>query len=227
MTSPKRTRMTGIERRQQLINVGRSLFASKGYDSTSVEEIATTAGVTKPVVYEHFGGKEGLYAVVVDREVLRLVTTISDSLSSAIHPRQLVENTALTLLEYIDNHEDGFRVLVRDAPSEHSAGSYSSVIGDVASQVEHLLASRFADVDIDAKWAPLYAQMLVGLIAQIGQWWLEERAFDKETVAAHVVNLTWLGLRNLKPDPRLLNHQPPQTPTHAEATDKQNSSPHE
>lgn len=212
MTAPKRTRMTGIERRQQLINVGRSLFASKGYDSTSVEEIATTAGVTKPVVYEHFGGKEGLYAVVVDREVLRLVTTISDSLSSAVHPRQLVENTALTLLEYIDSHEDGFRVLVRDLPSEHSAGSYSSVIGDVATKVEHLLASRFADVDIDAKWAPLYAQMLVGLIAQIGQWWLEERAFDKETVAAHVVNLTWLGLRNLKPEPRLLNrdNSPPQ-----------------
>lgn len=205
MAPNKRTRMTGIERRQQLINIGRSLFASKGFDATSVEEIASTAGVTKPVVYEHFGGKEGLYAVVVDREVLRLVTTISDSLSSAEHPRLLVENTALTLLDYIDKHEDGFRVLVRDAPSEHSAGSYSSVIGDVANKVEHLLAKRFADAEIDAKWAPLYAQMLVGLIAQIGQWWLEERAFTKEVVAAHVVNLTWLGLRNLNPDPQLLN----------------------
>lgn len=205
MAPNKRTRMTGIERRQQLINIGRSLFASKGFDATSVEEIASTAGVTKPVVYEHFGGKEGLYAVVVDREVLRLVTTISDSLSSTEHPRLLVENTALTLLDYIDKHEDGFRVLVRDAPSEHSAGSYSSVIGDVANKVEHLLAKRFADAEIDAKWAPLYAQMLVGLIAQIGQWWLEERAFTKEVVAAHVVNLTWLGLRNLNPNPQLLN----------------------
>ncbi|MDO5728263.1 MAG: TetR/AcrR family transcriptional regulator [Actinomycetaceae bacterium] len=205
MAPNKRTRMTGIERRQQLINIGRSLFASKGFDATSVEEIASTAGVTKPVVYEHFGGKEGLYAVVVDREVLRLVTTISDSLSSTEHPRLLVENTALTLLDYIDKHEDGFRVLVRDAPSEHSAGSYSSVIGDVANKVEHLLARRFSDAEIDAKWAPLYAQMLVGLIAQVGQWWLEERAFAKEVVAAHVVNLTWLGLRNLRPNPQLLN----------------------
>ena len=59
--------MTGRERREQLVQVGRSLFAEKGYDGTSIEEIAARANVSKPVVYEHFGGKEGLYAVVVDR----------------------------------------------------------------------------------------------------------------------------------------------------------------
>ena len=61
--------MTGKERREQLLDVGRSLFAQKGFDATSVEEIAAKADVSKPVVYEHFGGKEGLYAVVVDREI--------------------------------------------------------------------------------------------------------------------------------------------------------------
>lgn len=202
----KRTRMTGIERREQLITVARKLFATRGFDATSVEEIASKAGVTKPVVYEHFGGKEGLYAVIVDREVIRLVETISTSLVSSEHPRHIVENTALALLDYIDSHTDGFRVLVRDAPAENTS-SYSSVIGDVASRVEHLLAQRFSAAKMDPKWAPLYAQMLVGLIAQVGLWWVEERAFKKEVVAAHVVNLTWLGLRNLRPDPQLLSQQ--------------------
>ena len=64
----KRTRMSGVARREQLVAVGRSLFAEKGFDATSVEEIAARAKVSKPVVYEHFGGKEGLYAVVVDRD---------------------------------------------------------------------------------------------------------------------------------------------------------------
>ena len=64
-------RMSGRERREQLISVGRTLFADKGFEAVSVEEIASTAGVSKPVVYEHFGGKEGLYAVVVDREGAR------------------------------------------------------------------------------------------------------------------------------------------------------------
>ena len=55
-----RARMTGTQRREQLVQVGRKLFAEKGFGGTSVEEIAAAAGVSKPVVYEHFGGKEGL-----------------------------------------------------------------------------------------------------------------------------------------------------------------------
>ena len=61
--------MTGAERREQLLGVGRRLFAERGFDAASIEEVAARAGVSKPVVYEHFGGKEGLYAVVVDREM--------------------------------------------------------------------------------------------------------------------------------------------------------------
>ena len=57
-----RIRMTGTQRRQQLIEIGRALFAERGYEATSIEEIAQRANVSKPVVYEHFGGKEGLYA---------------------------------------------------------------------------------------------------------------------------------------------------------------------
>ena len=68
-----RVRMTGAERRQQLLDVGRELFGQRGYEATSIEEVAARADVSKPVVYEHFGGKEGLYAVVVDREIRTLL----------------------------------------------------------------------------------------------------------------------------------------------------------
>ena len=74
-------RMTGKQRREQLLDIGRSLFAEKGFDATSVEEIAQRAGVSKPVVYEHFGGKEGLYAVVVDREMSALLESITGALT--------------------------------------------------------------------------------------------------------------------------------------------------
>src|SRR5487761_2284825 len=70
---PGRKRMTGKERREQLLDIGRRLFAERGFEGTSIEEIAAQADVSKPVVYEHFGGKEGLYAVVVDREVERFI----------------------------------------------------------------------------------------------------------------------------------------------------------
>src|SRR5258708_19279744 len=72
--------MTGKERREQLLDIGRRLFAKRGLDGTSIEEIAAQAGVSKPVVYEHFGGKEGLYAVVVDREVDRFLSMATEGL---------------------------------------------------------------------------------------------------------------------------------------------------
>src|SRR6478735_6134511 len=70
---PERVRMSGRERREQLIDVGRKLFAAKGFEAVTIEEIASRAGVSKPVVYEHFGSKDGLYAVIVDREMNALM----------------------------------------------------------------------------------------------------------------------------------------------------------
>ena len=91
--------MTSLQRREQLIEVGRSLFAAKGFEAVSVEEIAAHAKVSKPIVYEHFGGKEGLYAVIVDREMRALTGTLTAALDDpTVHPRQIVERTGLALL---------------------------------------------------------------------------------------------------------------------------------
>lgn len=198
-----RARMTGKERREQLLTVGRKLFAEKGFEATSVEEIAATAEVSKPVVYEHFGGKEGLYAVVVDREIQHLLSQITGALGQAAHPRALLEQAALALLAYIEESTDGFRILVRDSPVTQSTGGFASLINDVASQVEHILAAEFKARGLDAKAAPLYAQALVGMVALTGQSWLDTRKPKRDEVAAHLVNLAWNGLAGLEAKPRL------------------------
>jgi AcrR family transcriptional regulator len=195
--------MTGGERREQLVTVARSLFAEKGFEGTSVEEIAALAAVSKPVVYEHFGGKEGIYAVVVDREVAALLGALTASLRSPGHPRAIVERTALAFLDYIETNGDGFRVLVRDSPVAEATGPFHSMLGDIATHVEDLLAEQFSRRGLDPSTARLYAQMLVGMIAFTGQWWLEERTPDKRMVAAHLTNLGWNGLQGMERTPRL------------------------
>ena len=200
---PARIRMTGRERREQLLVVGRSLFAEKGFEATSIEEIAARAGVSKPVVYEHFGGKEGLYAVVVDREMGNLLDRLTRALSSG-QPHELVEQAALALLTYIEEETDGFRILARDSPMAGAGGTFSSLLNDIANQAEHILAREFAQRGIDTNLAPMYAQMLVGMVALTGIWWLEERKPPREVVAAHLVNLGWNGLRHMEPSPRPL-----------------------
>lgn len=195
--------MTGRERREQLLDVGRSLFAERGFDGTSIEEIAARANVSKPVVYEHFGGKEGLYAVVVDREMAELLDRITTALGSATHPRLVLERAALALLDYIEASTDGFRILVRDSPVAQSTGGFASLISDAASQVEHILGAEFRARGFEAKFAPMYAQALVGMVALTGQWWLEVRKPKKAEVAAHLVNLAWNGLAGLEHKPKL------------------------
>ena len=198
-----RSRMTGKQRREQLIDVGRKLFADKGFEATTVEEISSKAGVSKPVVYEHFGGKEGLYAVVVDREIAALLDGITGALSADLGSRETLERAASALLDYIESSTDGFRILVRDSPTGQSTGSFASLISDVASQVEHILAAQFRNRKLDPKAAPLYAQMLVGMVALTGQWWLDSPKMKKADVAAHLVNLAWNGLANLEKRPTL------------------------
>lgn len=213
--------MSGQERREQLLDIGRKLFAEKGFEAVSVEEIASKAGVSKPVVYEHFGGKEGLYAVVVDREMTYLLGQISDALeptdsAGSTNARVLLERAGLALFDYIERYPDGFRILVRDTPASHdpeagtvitSSGTFASVIVDVAARVEHLLGRQFKAHGLSAKWAPLYSQMLVGMVAQTGQWWLDVRKPKKEEVVAHLVNIAWNGLQNLTDKPSLVTRK--------------------
>jgi len=194
--------MTGKERREQLLDIGRRLFAERGLDGTSIEEIAARADVSKPVVYEHFGGKEGLYAVVVDREVERFIAMATRLLAGDDHMEKF-EVAAVELLRYIEDNSDGFRILVRDSNPSSGSGTFASLISDIASQVEYILGDVLKDRGYDPKLAPMYAQMLVGMVAFTGQWWLDARKPELEVVAAHLVNLAWNGLAALDPKPQI------------------------
>jgi AcrR family transcriptional regulator len=194
--------MTGKERREQLIGVSRALFAEKGFDGTSIEEIAAKAKVSKPVVYEHFGAKEGIYAVVVDREMQRLLSMVTQSLVDA-PPRLKLERAALAMLQYIEESSEGFRILVRDSHAASGTGTFASLISEIARQVEDVLAEAAAAHGYDPHYAPMYAQMLVGMVALTGQWWLDVRKPPREEVAAHLVNLAWNGLNRLDPNPKI------------------------
>jgi AcrR family transcriptional regulator len=202
-----RVRMPAAQRRAQLIATGRQLFAERGFDGTSMEEVAARAEVSKPVVYEHFGDKEGLDHAVVEREVRTLLDRITAALTAG-HPRRLLEQATLALLSYIEDETDGFRVLMRDSPMMSGGGSFSGLLNDVAHRVRHHMAAGFAARGYDTGLAELYAQALTGLVAFTGRWWLDVRQPPREVVATHLVNLVWNGLSGLDPDPRPASDAP-------------------
>ncbi|MGH3428108.1 MAG: hypothetical protein ACRD3Q_20230, partial [Terriglobales bacterium] len=139
---------------------------------------------------------------VVDREMQELLERITSALTGD-HPRELLEQAALALLSYIESNSDGFRILLRDSPIPSTNGHFSSLISDIATKVEHILAGEFKSRGLDPKLAGLYSQSLVGMVAFSGQWWLEVQKPKKQEVAAHLINLAWNGLSGLKTKPNL------------------------
>jgi Tetracyclin repressor-like, C-terminal domain len=134
-----------------------------------------------------------------------------------MNARTLLERAGMALFDYIDRYPDGFRILVRDTPAVRDPGARPDAIGgtfagllvDVAARVDDLLAKQFRAHRLNPKWAPLYSQMLVGMVAQTGQWWLDVRKPKKEEVVSHLVNLAWNGLQNLETKPAPVDGRKP------------------
>ena len=197
-------RLSAPERRQQLMEVARAVFAVSGYESASIEEIARQAGVSKPIVYEHFGSKEGLHAAVVDRELDTLVARVIKPISEGA-PRERFEGAVLAFLAYVKEEPDGFAVLTRDSPTAHARRGLTRVIGDTAERVGDVFAASFKSAGFNPRAAPIYANALVGMVTQVGQWWAAGgHGVSIELVAKHVAALGWMGMRHLPKDPEML-----------------------
>ena len=197
----KRLRLTGADRRLQLMAVGREAFAARGYEGTSIEDVAQKAGVSKPIVYEHFGAKEGLYAAIVEREMDWLVARVTEGLSRG-SPRERFESAVLAFMTYAKEEPAGFAVLTRDSPTASARRGLTRVIDDLAQRVGDVFRSEFERAGYTPKVAPIYANALIGMVTQVGQWWAAEgRPFSLDHVARHVAALGWMGLRHLPRDP--------------------------
>ncbi len=205
MADGTRTRLSAVERRNQLVQVGRAVFAEKGYEGTSVEEIAERAKISKPIVYEHFGGKEGLYAVIVDREMEFVIAQISEAISTG-SPRDRIEGAALAFMRYVEERPDGFAVLKRDSPAN---SGLANLLAEVAERVGNVLRSEFKKAGYDPRAAPLYAQALIGMVTFVGQWWEENSKMSAEEAASHISALAWMGLRHLPQQPAKLGRSRP------------------
>jgi AcrR family transcriptional regulator len=201
--SPRTERLTAAARRAQLVEIGCAVFAELGYEAASVEEIAERAKISKPIVYEHFGGKEGLYAVIVDREVEHIVARIGEAVATG-SARERLEAAVLAYLTYVEERPQGFAVLLRDAPPARRSGQMPALMYELADRVGGVFTDQFRQAGYDVKMSPVYAHALVGMVAFVGQWWMETpRRPPAEVVASHVAALGWMGLRHLPKRPAL------------------------
>jgi AcrR family transcriptional regulator len=204
----RKQRLTAADRRAQLMAIGREVFAAQGYEAP-IEDIASRAGVSKPIVYEHFGAKEGLYAAIVDKEMDTLVSRVDEAISRG-SPRERFEGAVLAFMTYTLEQPEGFAVLTRESPTTFARRGLTRVIDDLAERVEALFRRELLRAGYDPDTAAIYAHALVGMVTQVGQWWASEgRNIPVTQVAWHVSALGWMGLRHLPRPARKAKRQLP------------------
>jgi AcrR family transcriptional regulator len=194
MTSP---RLTADARREQILDVAIDVFGRAGYYGASMNDIADAAGVTKPVVYQHFDSKSDLYRALLEAVGDRLLASIAKATAEATDGKEQTEQGFLAYFRWVSQRHDEFMLLF--GSSAHHDGEFSAQIRRITDEAADAIAPLIA-VDIDPEHRSTLAHALVGLaegasrrLVGLGE------AFDAVEIAREVSALAWAGLRAVHP----------------------------
>ncbi len=197
-------RLTAQQRRQQLVAVALELFAQRGYRSTTMDDIAEAAGVTKPLVYQHFSSKRALYLELVNSIAQELLLAVRSAVGQAQGPRQQVEMGFAAYFRLVVSREAEFRLLYgRDHADDEELGRALRTVEDaIAEAIEPLM-----NAGLDDDHRRLLAYSVVGMAEGASRRFMEQRTADGGAVeedayrlARRVANLAWAGLRSVHAD---------------------------
>ncbi len=190
-------RLPADERRQQLLAVACDLFARSGFHDTSMDDIAEAAGVTKPVLYQHFPSKRALYVELLEDTGRRLLARLAEATSRATSGRERVEAGFRAYFQFAVGDRSSFRLLfgtsIRSDPE--FARTVESILQAVADTISTLIDLPTSD---DQRRVLAYA--LVGMGESVGRRALTEPGseVDGDELAAWITELAWFGLRGVR-----------------------------
>ncbi|HEX4279113.1 MAG TPA: TetR/AcrR family transcriptional regulator [Solirubrobacteraceae bacterium] len=172
-------------REQEILDVAGAIFARAGYHSASMDEIADSAGVSKPMVYAYFGSKEGLYLAYIERAGGELLERLVAARSPDPTPGARLRARITEFLAFVEEHGDGWRVLFRET------GSTQPIAEHVAEIRERIAAAIGAMIEAGAGSWPGYgpprsdaiAHALVGAGESLANWWLDHPDVGRDRVA--------------------------------------------
>ncbi len=206
-TDPMRgIRLTKLERRALLISAAREVFVAYGYHAASMDEIAERAGVSKPVLYQHFeDGKLSLYTALVDMTGKALLGRLQDALASTADNRHRVSATIQAYFDFIEDPDGAYRLVFEsDLSNEPVVRDKIEFYEDeCAVLVSQVIAE---DTGLSAEEAMILAVGLTGLAETAARRWLREgQRVPKRTAINLVSRLAWRGISGV---PRLTHAQP-------------------
>jgi AcrR family transcriptional regulator len=186
-------RLPAAERRQQLIEIALTMFAERGLHGTSMDDIADAAGVTKPVLYQHFASKRALFLELLDDVGRHLLGAITDATAVASSPKEQVESGLTAYFQFVADHHASFVLLFGDGSRRDE--EFAQAVERVEETIADFVAALI-DAGLDDDHRQLLAHAIVGMAESASRRWVSAGAKEPAQVAARrVADLAWAGLR--------------------------------
>lgn len=190
-------RLSAEARRAQLLSVAREVFAEDGYPGAAMEKIAQRAGVTKPVLYQHFEGKKELYLALLDSDMSRLLAQVSGAIESAHDNPSRIRKGLAAYFNYIEANVDSFRLLFRETmgADPEFRESIDRFHDAAATSIGAIIADETGK---SLELAELLARGIMGMSEAAATWWLDRKQeIEKAELVESLAELAWRGLAAL------------------------------
>lgn len=189
------TRPSREERRQQLLDAAVDAIRDGGA-SASMEQIAARGGVTKPILYRHFGDRDGLVDAIGEQFGARLIGQIGSTLSGD-SPDDLLWKTIDGYLAFLESDLELYTFLMRQTGPSDAAQSMGSLIDVIGRQVAVTIGDQLRAVGLDAGGAEPMAFGIVGMVHHAGDWWIRNRTMSRQALTTYLAELLWNGFAGM------------------------------
>ena len=190
--------MRAPERRAQLLDVARRVFGSSGFHAVSMEEVAREAGVTKPILYDHFPSKKELYLALIDEDLAVLHENVREALESPIGNRERIRASFQAYFDFVDEQADGFRLLMQEnvGAEREFRERVAAVRDQILKEVADLIA-RESGGNLDREHAETVALALIGMVETVAQRNPGSDSASRQAAMETLVQLAWRGITAL------------------------------
>ncbi|MCU1660903.1 MAG: hypothetical protein QOI36_1611 [Pseudonocardiales bacterium] len=189
-TRTPRRRVSRAERERQILDAAVAVFGERGYQAASMDVVAERVGVTKPVLYAHFGSKDGLLLACIARARAELLEVTTTAAASADGPEEMLRRGTLAFFEYLERREPAWTLLYSE-----STVAGEALEGIRAQQTDFIAALLAAQApDADPQRLAGWAQVIVGACERLALWRGRERTVTSEQATEYLMDLVWTGL---------------------------------
>lgn len=183
------------QRRGELLDAAVEVVREQG-PGASMDDLAAGAGVTKPILYRHFGDRAGLVSALAERFAAEITDELRTVLRSGAEPRLLLERTIDTYLRRIEDHPEVYLFLVQEALPANPE-EVTGVLRRLGKEVAVVLGEGLRAAGLDSGPAEPWGYGMVGMVHLAGHWWLEAQSMPRERLVDYLTSLLWSGLAGL------------------------------